>query len=378
MSSSYLISLINRLKEEYNNYYLLRKKLLSESIPQKIEIKKNEIAETEKIITRLNEEINININKYRQIESLKREINYEKKKQKELLEKSKKLSDFLEKGKKILINDILYYKKLPDYSNKKLKTAKISPLDLINFTLRISQQNQAPSDLDYFYKYLPNSLKDKPNMAILYNDYYMKNKNRFFHPYPDDYFGMKNTILRYDLSEKNRLLPPILDSNIPFKQNEKGELLSNRGKEIIFKYPAENPPPGIIFKYSKDPNILPSFFTGEEYKDYSHPTLDKDCIIKVCTCRTGFKDSKIITFKFIIDSNEVEKFEEKNPDTKAMPDYIIRPSVHIDSRGEKFEPLNSPSSGSPQRNTSRPGTSSYEPIYYNPDNDDDDGDDDEI
>ena len=87
---------------------------------------------------------------------IKEEINSEKQKENDILEKNKKFSDFLEKGKKILTDNITYYEKLPEYSNKKLKIAKISPLDLINLTLRISKQNKSPPEgMLYFEKYLP-------------------------------------------------------------------------------------------------------------------------------------------------------------------------------------------------------------------------------
>ena len=151
------------------------------------------------------------------------------------------------------------------------------------------------------------------------------------------------------------------------------------GKDLIFRYPNDNPPSGIFFKYSKDPNILPSFFTGEEYKDYSHPNLDDDLnIIKVCTCKKGYKDSKIVTFKFIIDTNKNVHKKEKQIDIKPKEDVIIKNEEHFDSPSLKFSnQLSSNSIGSPHGTASRAGTSSYEPIYYNPDSNIDD-DDDEI
>ena len=78
-------------------------------------------------------------------------------------------------------------------------------------------------------KYLP--LNDKQNP--FYNDYFLKNQNRYLYPYPDDFFGMKNTILRYDLSDKNRLLPPVLDSSLQLKYNEKGEIIEQNIDRIL-------------------------------------------------------------------------------------------------------------------------------------------------
>ena len=378
MSSNFLWSLINSLKEEYQSYYLLRKKILVEKIYQKVEIMRMDLRESEQKINILKEEIQKYINKCRKYIEIQDNINIEKEIEKQNEEKKKKLSEFIEKGKNILTKDLNIYKKIPNNTNKKLMAAKLSPLDLINLTLRLGQQSKAPNDDEYFLKYLPISMNDKQNMTILYKEYFLKNKNRYLYPYPNDFFGMKNTILRYDLSNKNRLLPPVLDSSLLIKTNENGEIITNKGKDIIFKYPKENPPQDIVFKYSKDPNILPSFFTGEEYKDYSHPNLDKDCTVKVCTCRKGYKDSKIVSFKFVIDTNEVEKFVDKKIDIKPRPDVVDRNSFHFDPGSLKFGPQSSFSSNSPQRNTSRPGTSSYEPNYINPENIDEDYEEDEI
>ena len=266
---------------------------------------------------------------------------------------------------------------MPEYSNKKLKITKISPLDLINFTLRISKQNKSPpEDNLYFEKYLPDiNSQDK---SILYTEYFKKNKNTYLYPYPEDFFGMKNTVLRYDLSNNNRLLPPELLSPDPLNTNEKNEILSNKGRDLIFKYPKEQPPHGIYYKYSKDPNILPSFFSGEEYKDYSRPNLDKDCIIKVCTCKEGFKDSEIVTFKFAIDSNEETEYVIKRPDLKKKGDFVVRHEDKFDSGSLRFDAMNS-SSFSPQT-SSRQGSSSYEPNYNmsGKNNNEEDEDEDEI
>jgi len=373
MSSNYLISLINRLKEEYKTYYILNQQNLNEKIEQKYEIRKAEIEESKQAISQLNEIIKNYLSKYRKIEKVKAQIEAEKQADKQIVEKNKKFNEFIENGKKILVKNIKYYNKLPEYSNKKLKTIKLSPIDLINFTLRISQQSKSPMEGDfYFSKYLPN--QEKTN--ILYNDYFLKNKNRYLYPYPNDNFGLKKTILRYNLSEKNKLLPPILESPNP-RNIKNGAIITSKGKDLIFKYPVDNPPPDIVFKYSRDPNILPSFFTGEEYKDYAHPNLDKDCIIKVCTCRKGFRDSKILTLKFTItDSTTTDNIKEKDIDTKPKMDVVNRPSIYIDSKGPKIEKISSSdlNSSSPH-NLSRPGSSLYDPVYYNPEDEEDDDDD---
>ena len=378
MSYSYLINLIDNLKEVYNIYYSLRKKYFSEKHTQKNAIRKVEIKATEQIILTMNEDINKYINKYLELIKLKEEINKQKEKENNIFNKKKSFSEFIETGKKILSNNMSYYKNLPEYSNKTIKTAKISPLDLINFTLRISQQNIAPlySEL-YFRNYLPYNINDRQNVSLIYTNYFIKNQNRFLYPYPNNFFGLKNTILRYDLSDKNRLLPPVLKSPDP-NNNENNKILTNRGKDLEFKYPGENPPSDIFYKYSIDPNIIPSFFSGEEYKDYSRPTLDKDCIIKVCSCRKGFKDSKIITFEFSVNSNEEIKYVEKKVDITKKGNFVTRPEENFSPGSLVFGPMSS-GSLSPPGNSSRQGSSSHDPIYYVPgSNNDDDDDDDEI
>ena len=373
MSSNYLISLINRLKEEYKTYYILNQQNLNEKIEQKYEIRKADIEESKQTISKLNVIIKNYLSKYRTIEKVKEQIETEKQINKQLEEKRKKFCEFIEKGKKVLVNNIKYYNKLPEYSDKKLKTVKMSPIDLINFALRISQQNKSPMEGEfYFSKYLPG--QEKKN--ILYNDYFLKNKNRYLYPYPNDYFGMQKTILRYNLSEKNKLLPPILESPDP-RNVKNGAIIASKGKDLVFKYPEDNPPPEIKFKYSRDPNILPSFFTGEEYKDYAHPNLDRDCIIKVCTCKSGFRDSKILTLRFTItDSTTNEVLHEKEVDTKPKIDVVNRPHVYIDSKGPKIEKITaSDFNSSSPLNVSRTGSSLYEPVYYNPEDEDDDDED---
>ena len=370
MSSNYLISLINRLKEEYQNYYILNQQNLNEKIEQRYEIRKADIEESKQTISQLKDIIKNYLSKYRKIEQVKTQIEIEKQKVKQNEEKNKKFCEFIDKGKKILVNNIKYYNRLPEYSDKKLKTVKLSPIDLINFSLRISQQNKSPMEGEfYFSKYLPG--QEKTN--ILYNDYFLKNKNRYLYPYPNDYFGLQKTILRYNLSEKNKLLPPILESPDP-RNIKNGAIIASKGKDLIFKYPEDNPPSEIVFKYSRDPNILPSFFTGEEYKDYAHPNLDRDCIIKVCTCRRGFRDSKILTLKFTItDATTNENLIERDIVAKPRMDVVNRQTIYIDSKGPKIEKISSSdlNSSSPN-NVSRPGSSLYEPVYYNPEEEEDD------
>ena len=142
MSSSDLIPLINLLKEEIKNHYILLQKNYHEKIPQKREIRKRDIQESKSKIDFLNQHIKLNLEKYIRIIKIRREIEKEKEIKNKLEKKSKKIDDFINKGKKILINDLPYFDKLPEYANKKLKIATLSPLDLINLTLiLINYQN---------------------------------------------------------------------------------------------------------------------------------------------------------------------------------------------------------------------------------------------
>ena len=374
MSSINLIDLIHNLKDEYNIYYSLRKKFYSEKNDRKNVIRKAEIKEEEQIILKISEDINKYVDKYLKLIILKEEINKEKQKEKDILDKKSKLYNFLEKGKSLLINNIAYYKNLPRYANKKLKTAEISPLDLINFTLRISQQNKAPLDFDlYFQNYLPYNF----NASLMYNKYFIKNQNRFLYPYPNNFFGFKSTILRYNLSDKNRILPPLLKSPDPKNVNQNNKIVSVKGADLVFKYPDENPPPDIFYKFSKVPNVIPSFFSGEEYNDHLRPSLNSDCRIKVCSCRNGFKDSKIVTFEFSVNTDEEIIYHEKEGGIKGKGNVMNRPENDLDVKGEYFG-LMSPASYSPEANTSRQGSSAHKPAYFDPASNNDDEDEDDI
>ena len=374
MSSSDLISLINRLKEEINNYYSLIKKNSHEKIPQIKEIRKQEIKDSRTAISLINQHIQLNIDNFKKIIEIKKKISNEKEIKNKLEQKSKKINDFIEKGKKILINNIPYFQKLPDYANKKLKTAKLSPLDLINLTLRLGQQSKAPPGGFEYMKNMIDSafIEDQQNNFNLYS-FYIKNKNRYLYPYPE-MLELKNSILRYDFSEENRLLPPILTYPDPKKVDKDGNIIANKGSQIKLKYPSDQPIRSVFFKYSKEVNIIPSFFSGEEYKEYSFPDLDKDCIFKVCSCKKGFKDSKIITFKFVVNNEIEERLTKKEAKKEAKIDQIIRETNKIDNTDLHFSPFQSFACDS-QVEVNQ-GTSSYRPTHINPEdlNEDDDED----
>ena len=82
MSSSDLISLINRLKEEINNYCSLIKKISHEKIPQIKEIRKQEINDSKITIESINQYIQLSINNYKKKIELKKKISNEKRNKK--------------------------------------------------------------------------------------------------------------------------------------------------------------------------------------------------------------------------------------------------------------------------------------------------------
>ena len=379
MSSNDLDPMINCLKEEIKNYYSLIRKYFNEKIPQKKEIRKLDIKESKSKIDYLNKYINEKIiDRYMKILKLKEEIEKEKGIKNKLEKKSKKIDDVINKGKKILINNLPYFEKLPEYSNKKLKIAKLSSLDLINLTLRLSQQNKAPpGDYDYLNNKVSSGLIDDSQNNFNIFSYYIKNKNRYLYPYPN-VLELKNSILRYDFSEENRLKPPILIYPNPDSVDSEGNIIANKGSLIKLKYPSENPIIGIFFKYSKEPNIAPSTFSGQEYKEFSLPDLDKDCILKVCSCKKGFKDSKIITFKFVINNEKEEILAQKEVGVKAKIDQIGKERNRIENVGIQFGSLQSSGMNDSPHNYVNQGTSSYHPAYFNPDDANDDDNDDEF
>ena len=365
MSSSDLIPLINLLKEEIKNHYILLQKNYHEKIPQKREIRKRDIQESKSKIDFLNQHIKLNLEKYIRIIKIRREIEKEKEIKNKLEKKSKKIDDFI-------------FDKLPEYANKKLKIATLSPLDLINLTLRLSQQNKAPpGGAQYLNEIVNLGLNNERQNDFNLFYYYINNKNRYLYPFPGP-LELKNSVLRYDYSEENRLKPPILIEPNPDIVDVEGNIIANKGSLIKLKYPSEKPIMGLFFKYSKDINIAPSFYSGEEYKEFALPDLDKDCIFKVCSCKKGLKDSKIITFKFIINHDIEEKLIQKEALAKARIDQIGRERNKIENVGLAFSSQPSFNSGdSPHDSNSNPGTSNYVPRYYSPNDIDEENDEDD-
>ena len=366
MISNDLIPLINLLKEEIKNYYSLSKRYFDEKFFQQRDIMEEEINESLNKIYLINIHIKSNIEIYKKLTAIKSEISKEIQININSEKKLKRINEFIEKGKKILINNIPYYEKSSGYTNKKLKTAKLSPLDIINLTLRLNQQGKAPpGGYEYLNSFISSALTSSRQNDVNIYSFYKKNKNRFLTPYPGE-LEMKQSILRYDFSEEKRLLPPELIYPDPKNVSQEGYIIANYGSLIELKYPPGNKIKGYYFKYSKDINILPSIFSGEEYNDHCQPHLDSNCIFKVCTCKKGFKDSKIVTFKFFINEDVKEKPIIKIAGTKPGKNDIIKIFESIKTPVIAFNPVSPGQLSSPSPSyTNGPGTSKYKPLHFN-------------
>ena len=349
-----LDKIIINLRQEILHCYSLIQKNYHEKIDHKIEIRKEEIEETKTKIEFLNQYIKENIDKYIK---LRREIEKEKEIKNKLEKKSKKINEFINKGKKILINDLPYFDKLPEYANKKLKIATLSPLDLINLTLRLSQQKKVSSDRIQFL----NDMENGEDELSLFS-YYKKFRNKYLYPYPG-ILEMKNSILRYNLSKENRLKPPLLIYPDPKNIDEEGNIIANKNSLIKLIYDDSNSNlSGIYFKYSIDINNPPSVFSGIEYQAHYPPIITGNCTFAVCSCKYGFYNSQVAVFKFIVNKNKEEKIVEKFTKKEANEDVMRRQRNELKSPCTVFSP-NLSTKGNKSFNSM--GTKSLH-VYLNP------------
>ena len=353
---------IINLRQEILHCYSLIQKNYHEKIPQKREIRKRDIQESKSKIDFLNQHIKLNLEKNIRIIKIRREIEKEKEIKNKLEKKSKKIDDFINKGKKILINDLPYFDKLPEYANKKLKIATLSPLDLINLTLRLSQQKKVSSDRIQFLNDMENlGLNDNGDELSLFS-YYKKFRNKYLYPYPG-ILEMKKSILRYNLSRENRLKPPLLIYPDPKNIDEEGNIIANKNSLIKLIYDDSNSNlSGIYFKYSIDINNPPSVFSGIEYQAHYPPILTGNCTFAVCSCKYGFYNSQVAVFKFIVNKNKEEKIVEKFTKKEANEDVMRRQRNELKSPCTVFSP-NLSTKGNKSFNSM--GTKSLH-VYLNP------------
>ena len=106
-------------------------------------------------------------------------------------------------------------------------------------------------------------------------------------------------------------------------------------------------------------------FSGIKYNDYFPPILDKNCTFKVCSCKNGFKDSKIVTFKFIINNDIEIVYSEKKTLKDANKDIMVKKKNEIDDDSSLVfkNQYSIPSINSPQHYDQ--GTSNYPASYLN-------------
>lgn len=184
---------------------------------------------------------------------------------------------------------------------------KLSSKDLINFTNRISRQLSYPTDLQQYP--IPSAFLDA---------------------YPREDQELMNSILKDDLSDERRLLPPLVEP--PGGQVKKGEQL-----RISYHHKNEKDIYDIFFKYTIDSQSIPSFFSGELYSEYHPIVLDRDCTVKVCACKVGRKDSLICTYQYNVVLSKSGKNLEIITTRRADKNNVIeRPEMEIAKNGIKF------------------------------------------
>ena len=201
---------------------------------------------------------------------------------------------------------------IPFYAHDPLSTQcfssyKLSSKDIINFTNRISRQLSYPIDLQPYQ--IPSAFLDA---------------------YPREDQELMNSILKDDLSDEHRLLPPLVEP--PGGQVKKGEQL-----RISYNHKNEKDIYDIFFKYTIDSQSIPSFFSGELYSEYHPIILEKDCTIKVCACKIGRKDSLICTYQYnVVLSKSGKNVEIVNTRHVNKNNVIERPEMEIAKNGIKF------------------------------------------
>ena len=240
-----------------------------------------------------------------------------------------------------LTQNIPFFTTTSSLSSNRFCLNSLSKIDLINMATRINTQ--------YIY---PEDVLDIPS-------------NAFLKQYPTEDIQMKYSILKYDLRDSKRLKPP--NANPKGGEVSKGTLLLLTPDESDVKRLKKSEWGGkIFFKYSMNDSI-PSTFSGELYSESTKIILDKDCIIKVCACKDGFKDSEIVNYVFKVSNEQVIK--PKNINNNKIQNFLYRPDVTIQSGSGYVQEIYN-DDGSPKYGSV--SGSAYQPSLYNPDNNDDD------
>ena len=320
-----LSSLIQTLEKEYKKYQNLLKTPFQ---------KKYSLQITKEKIKKLLTLLKIELTSLQKILSLKNEIKTELERSENLKKKNIQIQNLLHTSIKTLTQNIPYFNLTSSLSSNRLNINSINKIDLINMSTRINTQFLYPNDVFYI------------------------SSNAFLKQYPTDDIQMNNSILKYDLSENNRLLPPIADP--PGGHVSKGTLVSLKIDKRDFERFKKS---DVFFKYSMNDSI-PSSFSGELYYDNKKIFIEKDCEIKVCACKFGFKDSIVVNFNFTVSGGNVRR-EIKKTDINQQ-NYLIRPTLEIIG-GSSYKPfVLKDDEGSPHQYSA--SGSAYQPNYNRNDN----------
>ena len=143
---------------------------------------------------------------------------------------------------------------------------------------------------------------------------------------------MNKSILKFNLN--NKLQVPILEPN-------GGKI--QKGTLIKITYPQVDN--DVFFKYTLDNNIIPSYFSGNLYKSDLKIIINRNCILKVVSCKFGFRDSDILTVGYTV-SEEGREITIRTLQSERTRDEIIRTSLDINAKGRisglDFSDVNSP------------------------------------
>jgi len=288
---SNLNSLFNSLKREY---LILFSNFINNN--NKIYLSKTQISNSQIKITFLLKTISTEISNLK-FNILPKKLELKNKKQiySNLTNTLLFLQSNLRKAKATLTKNIKFLQKqnLSSSSFSSYKYNEISHTDLINVSLRINKQTSFPINYPL-------------NFNIPFS---------FLLPYPDENFEMNKSILKFNLN--NKLQVPILEPN-------GGKI--QKGTLIKITYPQIDN--DIFFKYSLDNNIIPSYFSGNLYKSDLKIIINRNCVLKVVSCKFGFKDSDILTVGYTV-SEEGRGVTVKTLQSERFEDIIIKPSLDI-------------------------------------------------
>ena len=257
-----------------------------------------------------------------------------------------KLLFILEKGSKILKTNINF----PQNFLQKSQENHLSEAEFMNIASRIDKQ--------YL---LPTHIKNKGKLPL-----------NFLNPFPSqEEINAVSFRHNFCLSKKSMLEPPLI---YPEENRVKtGEILkfvydTQMKKSVDIS--------DVFFKFSFNPNIIPSTFSGELYDPNKSITIDKNCLVMYCSCKPGYRDS-IIKYKRYEISSEINRNENLNPKQQLKvnnpANLMERPEIKITTpndssayvgilRNSEYD--NNSNCASPNNNGSQPGTSSYQPSYY--------------